>query len=78
MVDFCTLAAESAWKPEALFDHFLHRLLEVIKDKLAAWELPMDFDSLIALTIRIDGQLQEHRREMESVPNCTRSSSNST
>jgi hypothetical protein len=27
-VDFLTLAVEGAWNPEALFDMFLHRLLE--------------------------------------------------
>jgi galactose-1-phosphate uridylyltransferase len=43
-VDFHTLAAESAWKPEALFDMFRHELLEVVKDELAARELPMDLD----------------------------------
>ena len=54
-VDFRTLAAESAWNPEALFDIFLHGISEEVKDELAARELPTDLDSLIALTIRIDG-----------------------
>jgi hypothetical protein len=57
------LAAESAWNVEALFDMFLQGLLEVVKDELAARELPMDLNSLIALTIRTDGQLWERRRE---------------
>ena len=65
-VDFHTLAAEGAWIPEALFDTFLHGLSEEVKDELAARELPMDLDSLIALTIRIDGRLQERRREKRS------------
>jgi hypothetical protein len=68
VVDFCTLVAESAWNPEALFDMFLHGLSEVIKNKLAARELTMDLDSLIALTIQIDGRVWECRRERESVP----------
>jgi hypothetical protein len=34
---------------------FLHGVLEEVKHKLAARELPTDLDSLIALTIRIDG-----------------------
>jgi hypothetical protein len=39
-VDFRTLAAESAWNPESLFDTFLQGLSEVIKDELAArWTL---------------------------------------
>ena len=66
--DFHTLVAESAWNPKALFNMFLHGLSELIKDELAARELPMDLDSLIALTIPIDGWLRERRRERESVP----------
>uniref|UniRef100_A0A8K9V5D1 DUF4939 domain-containing protein n=1 Tax=Oncorhynchus mykiss TaxID=8022 RepID=A0A8K9V5D1_ONCMY len=62
-VDFHTLAAESAWNPEVLFDMFLHVVLEEVKDELAARLLPTDFDSLIALIIRIDGQLRERRME---------------
>jgi hypothetical protein len=62
-VEFHTLAAESTWNPEALFNTFLHRLSEEVKDELAARDLPMDLDSLIALTIRIDGRLREYRRE---------------
>ena len=57
-VEFRTLAAEGTWNPEALFDTFLHVLLEEIKDELAAGELPTDLDSLIALTIQIDGWLR--------------------
>lgn len=57
-VDFCTFAAESAWNPQSLFNMFLHGLSGVVKDELAARELPMDLNSLIALTIRIDGRLR--------------------
>jgi hypothetical protein len=56
-VDFRTLAAESAWKQEALFDMFLHGVLEEVKDEFAVQELSTDLDSLIALTICIDGRL---------------------
>jgi hypothetical protein len=73
-VDFCTFSAESVWNLESLFDMFLHDLSEVVKDELAAQELPMDLNSLVALTIWIDGQLQECRRERTSVPSHTRSS----
>jgi hypothetical protein len=59
VVDFCTLAAQSSWNQEALFDMFLHGVSEVMKDKLAARELPTDLDPLIAFTIRIDGRLRE-------------------
>ena len=58
-VDFRTLAAESAWNPEALFNMFLHGVSEEVKDELAARELQTDLDSLIALTIGIDGRLRE-------------------
>ena len=34
-VDCRTLAAESAWNPESLFDTFLHGLLEEVEDELA-------------------------------------------
>jgi hypothetical protein len=55
VVDFHTLAAESAWNQEALFNMFLHGVSEKVKDELAAQELPTDLDFLIDLTIRIDG-----------------------
>lgn len=54
--EFHTLAAEGAWNPEVLFDTFLHRVSEEVKDELAAQELPTDLNSLITLTIRIDGR----------------------
>ena len=74
MVDFGTLAAESAWNPESLLDTFLHGLSEMVEDELAAWVLPLDLDSLLSLTIRITGHLRECRREKRSVPGHTRSS----
>lgn len=58
-VDFRTLATESSWNLDALFHTFLHELSKGIKDKLAALEIPLDLDSLITLSIRIDGRLQE-------------------
>ena len=74
-VDFCMLAAESAGNPEALFDIFHHDISEEVKGELAARELPTDFDSLIALAIRIDGRLRE--RWMERKFNFTRTSRDS-
>uniref|UniRef100_A0AAZ3SS91 DUF4939 domain-containing protein n=1 Tax=Oncorhynchus tshawytscha TaxID=74940 RepID=A0AAZ3SS91_ONCTS len=62
-VDFCTLAVESAWNQEALFDMFLHDISEEVKDVIAARELATNLDSLIALTIHIDGQFWECRWE---------------
>ena len=73
-IDFRTLAAESAWNPESLFNTFLHGLSEVVKDELAAREVPVDLDSLIAPTIRIDGCLRECRSERRSGLGHTRSS----
>jgi hypothetical protein len=35
-VDFHTLAAESTWNQEALFNMFLHRVSDEVKDELAA------------------------------------------
>ena len=63
---FRTLAAEGTWNPDALLVTFLHGLSEEVKDELAARELPTDLDSLITLTIRIDGRLWERRRENRS------------
>ena len=57
------MAAESAWNLESLVDTFLHRLSEDVKDELDAWDLSMDLDSLIALTIKIDRRLRECRSE---------------
>ena len=64
--DFRTLAA--VWKTKALFNTLLHGLSEVIKDEFAAWELPMDFNTLIALVIRNNGRLRECSWERECVP----------
>ena len=55
MMWISTLAAESTWNQEALFNMFLHRVSDEVKDELAARKLQMDLDSLIALTIRITG-----------------------
>jgi hypothetical protein len=65
-VDFHTMAAKSAWNRESLLDTFLHRFSEEVKDNLAARELPTDLNSLITLTIRIDGWLRERKRERRS------------
>jgi hypothetical protein len=54
-VDFRMLAAESACNQEALFYMFLYAVSEEVKDELAARELPTELNSLIALTICIDG-----------------------
>ena len=62
-VDFRMLAEEIVWTQEALFYMFLHGISEEDKEELASREFPTDLDSLIALTIHINGQLQERRME---------------
>lgn len=53
-------------KPQALSDVFLHGLCEEVKDELAAWDLPLEFDELVVLTIRIDKSIQQPRDEQTS------------
>ena len=62
-VEFRTLATESGWNEEALFDAFKRRLAESIRDHLTALELPNDVDSLIALVIKIDNRIQLREEE---------------
>ena len=61
-----TLAAESSWNPEALFDTVHHGLSERLKDELAAQEITLDLDSLITPSFRIDGRPRESRCERRS------------
>ena len=62
-IDFRKLAAESDWNEPALWSAFHHGLSGSIKDELAARDPPTGLDDLIATAIRIDGRLQERRRE---------------
>ncbi len=62
-IRFRTLAAESEWGENSFSDTFLHSLSEDIKDHLAPLDLPPDFDSLVALAIKIDNRLQERKME---------------
>uniref|UniRef100_A0AAQ4PPB8 ribonuclease H n=1 Tax=Gasterosteus aculeatus aculeatus TaxID=481459 RepID=A0AAQ4PPB8_GASAC len=61
-IEFRTLAADSGWNEESLFDAFLYGLAEPIKDLLINRELPEDVDSLIALVVKIDKRLQDRGR----------------
>uniref|UniRef100_UPI0037E7A689 uncharacterized protein n=1 Tax=Semicossyphus pulcher TaxID=241346 RepID=UPI0037E7A689 len=65
-IRFRTLAAESEWDENSLSDTFLHNLSEDIKDHLAPLDLPPDFDSLVALAIKIDNRLHERRLEKDN------------
>lgn len=67
-VDFRTLAADSSWNSDSLFDAFLNGLSDIIKDELAARELPPDLDSLVNLSMRIDSRLRDRNRERQSAP----------
>ena len=62
-IEFRTIAAESKWNADSLFDAFYHGLSDVIKDELAARDPPVDLDALIALAIRVDGRLRERKKE---------------
>ena len=56
-IEFQTQAIDSGWEGRALFDAFIHRLSEQVKDELLTRELPEDLDRLISLAIRIDSRL---------------------
>lgn len=62
-VDFRLAAAESGWNDPALRVAFRRGLCEAVKDQLATREEPASLDDLVSLAIRIDGRLNERRRE---------------
>ena len=62
-IRFRTLAADSEWNASSLCDTFLHSLTDEMKDHLAPLDLPADFDSLVALAVKVDNRLYERRRE---------------
>ena len=51
----------------SVFDAFLNGLSDPIKDQLAPLELPVELDSVIAMSIRIDNRLAERKREKDRV-----------
>ena len=59
------MAADSDWNNSSLLDAFYNGLADRIKDELAAKDLPVDLDGLVALSIRVDGRLRERRRERD-------------
>ena len=61
-IDFQTLVTDSGWKGRALVDAFLHGLSDAIKDVLLSRELPDELDWIIALAIRVDARLEDHKR----------------
>lgn len=62
-IRFRTLAADSEWNSSSLCDTFLHSLTDEMKDHLAPLDLPTDFDSLVALAVKVDNRLFERRRK---------------
>ena len=60
-IHFRTLAAESGWNSAALYDAFFKGLAHSISERLLPLDLPPDLDSLIALAIRTDNQLEEFK-----------------
>ena len=62
-VEFRLAAVESGWNDQSLRVTFRRGLSDAVKDQLATREEPTSLDGLINLAIRIDGRLQERRRE---------------
>ncbi|KAM4771047.1 cytochrome b5 reductase 4 [Rhinophrynus dorsalis] len=58
-IKFRTLAAEVNWNNEALVAAFSQGLCNMIKDEIAARDLPRDLDELISFTILIDTRLRK-------------------
>uniref|UniRef100_A0A3B3IGM8 Retrotransposon gag domain-containing protein n=1 Tax=Oryzias latipes TaxID=8090 RepID=A0A3B3IGM8_ORYLA len=63
IIRFRTIACNSAWNEEALYDMFYEGLSERVKDELAARELPRRINDLMSLAARIDRRIQERGRE---------------
>ncbi len=71
-VEFRTLAdwpdSESGWNDVALQGVFQNSLNDNIKDELVSRKEPDNLDELVSLTIQVDNQLCERRRERSSKP----------
>ena len=59
---FQTLPTDSGWEGRGLIDAFLHGLSEAVKDELLTRDLTAELDRIIALAIRVDARLEDHRR----------------
>uniref|UniRef100_A0A3B3DQ35 Retrotransposon gag domain-containing protein n=1 Tax=Oryzias melastigma TaxID=30732 RepID=A0A3B3DQ35_ORYME len=67
-VEFRTFAASTRWPDEALVDVFHQGLSSVLKDELAAREIPEELEGLIDLAVRIDRRMRERGREQRRTP----------
>ena len=67
-IAFRTLAAESGWNGATQQAAFVNGLSELLKDELVSHPVPKDLDKLISLSIRIDNQCWEWRREKQRSP----------
>ncbi len=65
-IQFQTLAAACGWNEGALRMRFLEGLDYAIADELAAVDLPRELDSLINLTLRVEGRLNRRRQRRQA------------
>ncbi|KAI4887042.1 hypothetical protein NFI96_003209 [Prochilodus magdalenae] len=56
-IDFCTLAAESGWNPEAFGAMYQQGLNEDLKDELATRDPPNTLEDLYELAIKLDNRM---------------------
>ena len=66
-VEFRSLATDSGWNDESLFDAFMRGLADYIRDHLTAIEMPKDLDSLIALVNVTTASSCERERPKQQV-----------
>lgn len=62
-IEFCTLSADSRWNKSTLIYAFLHVLAPQVKEQLITLEIIDKLNEVIAMTNKIDRQIQERERE---------------
>lgn len=55
--------ADSGWNNSALTDAFLHGLSPKVKDQLISLDIPDNLDGVIALTNKINRQIQDSEKD---------------
>lgn len=63
IIEFRTLAADSAWNDAALYDTFYGGLAEQLKDTLASQAKPKTLKDLFEAITRLDGRYRERQLE---------------